>query len=279
MTCPTSFELQNLDSNYVPYTTMLVQRDNTIDYHLMILARNGTIPDRTSCWRTEFIKSADYLFLTEPFVDEVLKLISFDDEVFVSTYGNVESPQVPLDILTRGPLALKAYKETLARGETSVRRVPLMLIGQGGAGKTSTKKSLKGICFDPNEDRTVGIDVDPSYFKVSTETWRTGEQGQDQNSDTAVYLDYHLARCIADSLKTQENSIQWNTDRDSLDSEIIEVPEQPITTEESRDKDQKEEAAAAKRLSRGDLNDDSFSLSTVPEEIVAVTEQFLREWG
>ena len=188
-------------------------------------------------------------------------------------------PSVPLDILTRGPLALKAYKEALARGETSVRRVPLMLIGQGGAGKTSTKKSLKGICFDLNEDRTDGIDVDPSYFKVSTETWRTGEQGQDQNSDTAVYLDYHLARCIADSLKTQENSIQWNTDRDSLDSEIIEVPEQPITTEESRDKDQKEEAAAAKRSSRGDLNDDSFSLSTVPEEVAAVTERFLRGGG
>ena len=149
-----------------------------------------------------------------------------------------------------------------------------MLIGQGGAGKTSTKKSLKGICFDPNEDTTDGIDVDPSYFKVSTETWRTGEQGQDQNSDTAVYLDYHLARCIADSLKTQENSIQWNPDRDSPDSEIVEVPEQPITTEESRDKDQKEEAAVAKWLSRGDLNDDSLSLTTVPEEAAAVTERF-----
>ena len=151
-----------------------------------------------------------------------------------------------------------------------------MLIGQGGAGKTTTKKSLKGICFDPFEDRTDGIDVDPSYFKVSTETWRTGEQGNDKNSDTAIYLDYHLARCIADSLKMQENSIQRNTDRDFLDSEIIEVPEQLTTTEESRDKDQKEEAAAAKRLSRGDLNDDSFSRSSVPEEVAAVTERFLR---
>ena len=61
-----------------------------------------------------------------------------------------------------------------------------MLIGQGGAGKTSTKKSLKRIRFDPNEDRTVGIDVDPSHFKVSTETWRTGEQGNDKNSDTCL---------------------------------------------------------------------------------------------
>lgn len=152
-----------------------------------------------------------------------------------------------------------------------------MLIGQGGAGKTTTKKSLKGICFDPNEDRTDGIDVDPSYFKVSTETWRTGEQGNDKNSDTAIDLKYHLARCFADFLKMQENSIQRNTDRDFLDSEIIEVPEQLTTTEESRDKDQKEEAAAAnKRLSRDGLNDDSFSRASVPEEVAAVTERFLR---
>ena len=168
-----------------------------------------------------------------------------------------------------------------------------MLIGQGGAGKTSTKKSLKRICFDPNEDRTVGIDVDPSHFKVSTETWRSGEQGQDQNSDTAIYLDYHLARCIADSLKTQENSTQRNTDTNFLDSEIIQVPGQAITTEESSEGEdiktpstvQKEEAAVAERFLQGGLNDNGkeliqdrhgLSLSTVPEEVAAVTERFLR---
>ena len=168
-----------------------------------------------------------------------------------------------------------------------------MLIGQGGAGKTSTKKSLKGICFDPNEDRTVGIDMDPSHFKVSTETWRSGEQGQDQNSDTAIYLDYHLARCIADSLKTQENTTQRNTDTNFLDSEIIELPGQPITTEDSSEGEnirkpstvQKEEAAVAKRFPRGVLNDKGkeliqeshgLSISTVPEEVAAATERFLR---
>ena len=168
-----------------------------------------------------------------------------------------------------------------------------MLIGQGGAGKTSTKKSLKGIRFDPNEDRTVGIDVDPSHFKVSTETWRTGEQGNDQNSDTAIYLDYHLARCIADALTRQENTTQRNTDTNFLDSEIIEVPGQPITTQESREGEdiktpstvQKEEAALAKRFPRGDLNDNGkkliqeshrLSLSTVPEDVAAVAEHFLQ---
>ena len=49
---------------------MLVQRDITIDYHVIIFARNGTIPDKTSCWLTGFIKSADYLFLTGYTSDE-----------------------------------------------------------------------------------------------------------------------------------------------------------------------------------------------------------------
>ena len=65
-----------------------------------------------------------------------------------------------------------------------------MLIGQGGAGKTSTKKSLKGIRFDPEQDSTVGIDVDPSYFEVSTETWCTRGQDQDQNSYKQIHLTF-----------------------------------------------------------------------------------------
>ena len=145
-----------------------------------------------------------------------------------------------------------------------------MLIGQGGAGKTSTMKSLKGICFDPNEDSTIGIDVDPSHFKVSNETWWTGEQYQDQNCDPAIYLDFCLASCFAEHLKTEGKN--------------TEVPSQLRTTEESREEDiespltvQNEEAhnfiAEMKQMVQ-----ESFGLShsTVPEEIAAVTERFLR---
>ena len=49
-----------------------------------------------------------------------------------------------------------------------------MIIGQDRTGKTSLKKSLKGETFNPNEKSTVGIETDPSYFKVSTDVWRTG---------------------------------------------------------------------------------------------------------
>ena len=65
---------------------MLVQRDITIDYHVIIFARTGTIPDKTSCWLTGFIKSADYLFLTGYTSDEDFVSTLDDDQI---TKGNV----------------------------------------------------------------------------------------------------------------------------------------------------------------------------------------------
>ena len=44
-----------------------------------------------------------------------------------------------------------------------------MLIGQDRAGKTSLKKSLIGLPFDPKENSTEGIEVDPSIFQVYTD--------------------------------------------------------------------------------------------------------------
>ena len=44
-----------------------------------------------------------------------------------------------------------------------------MLIGQDRAGKTSLKKSLIGLPFDPKENSTEGIEVDPSIFQVDAD--------------------------------------------------------------------------------------------------------------
>ena len=77
------------------------------------------------------------------------------------------------------------------------------------AGKTSFKKSLKGICFDPQEYSSVGVEVDPSHCKVSTETWKTGvTANQHDDTETAISFDYQTARSIACSLKEKGQSIE-----------------------------------------------------------------------
>ena len=48
----------------------------------------------------------------------------------------------------------------------NVSRARILLIGQDRAGKTSLKKSLIGLPFNPREKSTEGIEVDPSIFQA-----------------------------------------------------------------------------------------------------------------
>jgi len=114
------------------------------------------------------------------------------------------STVTPPEITARGPSALEAYRRALAEGTTCDKRVPVMLIGQDRSGKTSVKKSLRGEHFNPDEESTVGIDVDPSHFKVSTEIWKIGEKDQERNSEMAISYEYHAARATVDKLKEEQ---------------------------------------------------------------------------
>ena len=80
-----------------------------------------------------------------------------------------------------------------------------MVIGQERSGKTSLKKSLKGQLFNPREDSTVGIDVDPSHFKVSTEIWKAGEKDQ-ETSVEAISFEHHAAQLIVGSLMEEKQT-------------------------------------------------------------------------
>ena len=116
----------------------------------------------------------------------------------------VISTVIPPEITVRGRLALEAYKRALAEGKTCDKRVPVMLIGQDRSGKTSLKRSLRGEPFNPDEESTVGIDVDPSHFKVSTEIWKIGEKGQERSSEMSISFEYHAARATVEKLKAEQ---------------------------------------------------------------------------
>ncbi|XP_015748721.1 PREDICTED: uncharacterized protein LOC107328511 isoform X3 [Acropora digitifera] len=80
-----------------------------------------------------------------------------------------------------------------------------MLIGQDRSGKTSLKKSLQGLRFNPEENSTDGIDVDPSYFKVTTEIWKAGKRDEAGNKEEmAISFENRVARVVVENLREQE---------------------------------------------------------------------------
>ena len=211
--------------------------------------------------------------------------------IFIVNEMSFHSVSVPAEILARGPYALEAYEKALADGTTTVKRVPIMLIGQDRAGKTSLKKSLRGICFDPEEVSTVGIAVDPSYFEVTTETWKTGTTEKEQNPDAAISFDRHAAMFVAENLKKNsesflvEDSLEEN--ESTLDSEVTEIPRQPGTNEKPKDVRHVEIFSATKDTLTEDAHQvpptparenpvsDRFA-PCVPEDVAVATETFLQ---
>ena len=138
----------------------------------------------------------------------------------------------PREINLRGPRALEAYNKALIEGKTRVNRIPIMFVGQERSGKTSLKKSLQGLRFNPGEDSTVGIDIDPSYFKVSTEIWKAGKKDQAANKEEmATSFEHRVARVVVENLKEQELYSEVETVNKSKDlkssatTESNEIPE------------------------------------------------------
>ena len=93
-----------------------------------------------------------------------------------------------------------------------------MLIGQDRSGKTSLAKSLKGERFNSEEDCTIGIDVDPSHFKVSTEIWKPGEKDEQRNVEREWSYEHHAARLIVQNLSEEKSAPK----EESLESDEIE---------------------------------------------------------
>ena len=139
---------------------------------------------------------------------------------------------MPQEIRARGRLALRAYKKALSEGRTCIKRVPIMLIGQDRSGKTSLAKSLKGERFNPEEDSTIGIDIDPSHFKVSTEIWKPGEKDEQRNVERAWSYEHHAARLVVQHL-SEKKSAPKEESLESDESELVPVESVEVSVSEA----------------------------------------------
>ena len=78
-----------------------------------------------------------------------------------------------------------------------------MLIGQDRAGKTSLKKSLIGLPFDPKENSTEGIEVDPSIFQVHADEVKNW-QPIDKSERGLLGCSKDVAQMVVEKLCFQE---------------------------------------------------------------------------
>ncbi|MDP8207557.1 MAG: COR domain-containing protein [Candidatus Electryonea clarkiae] len=117
------------------------------------------------------------------------EILEFDMEIrweFASPYKGIflednplESP--PIEIVKKGKDAVRAYFESLEGERRALNEVKVILVGDGGAGKTSLVKRLLGNEFDKNESQTHGINIDNWLLqdgkdKVKVNIWDFGGQ-------------------------------------------------------------------------------------------------------
>ena len=110
---------------------------------------------------------------------------------------------VPQEIRAQGLKAEAAFKEAMEKGSVPVYRGRIMLLGQDRAGKTSLKNFLLGIPFDPEEDSTVGVEVEIDQVKE----WQRTDK---KKLDLSAIED--IAKITAENVKALEGKSQETID-------------------------------------------------------------------
>ena len=175
-------------------------------------------------------------------------------------------------ILCRGPLAVEAYNKALKDGKADVKRVPVMIIGQNRAGKTSLKKSLKGETFSVMESSTEGIEMDPSYFKVSTDLWKTGKKSKETDSDSKFLFDHHAAKLMIQSLKGENTNHRY-----AEESTVVNGKRNPpLRLSDDPSTSNSESSAEASQITETETVENPFVLE-LPEDVVTSVETLLQD--
>ena len=122
----------------------------------------------------------------------------------------------PIEVAQQGTPAILRYFEDLEKqGTDQIHEAKLLLIGEGGAGKTTLCRKL----FDPNaelpqeKDRTKGIDIHPLYFDIPGKPdkqfrlniWDFAGQGKYQSAHSFFYTHRSLYVLVDDTRTLNEN--------------------------------------------------------------------------
>ena len=79
----------------------------------------------------------------------------------------------------------------------NVYRGRILIVGQDRAGKTSLKKSLLGLPFNPQEQSTEGIEVDPSICEIEVEQVKNWNSTSESKTSLAEFSE-DISRMLAE---------------------------------------------------------------------------------
>ena len=126
---------------------------------------------------------------------------------------------VPAEIRARGPRAERAFQKAMKSGKVKVYRGRIMLLGQDRAGKTSLKKSLLGLPFDPEEESTVGVEVDRSKCELEVDEVQNWIPSKQKKIEMSAFEE-ELARLIVKDLRETKAD---DSDSTATDTNVEEV--------------------------------------------------------
>ena len=109
-----------------------------------------------------------------------------------------------------GPRAQLAYEKALKDGYVKVYRGRIILIGQDRAGKTSLKKSLLGLPFDPKEQSTEGIEVDPSKCEIDVDQVKNWHSTS-ENKPGLLECSKDVAKMVTEKLCNQKEDLKGDS--------------------------------------------------------------------
>ena len=112
-------------------------------------------------------------------------------------------------------MAERAFQKAMQNGKVKVYRGRIMLLGQDRAGKTSLKKSLLGMPFNPDEESTIGVEVDPSKCEVDVDQVKNWEPTEGKKLEASEFVE-DIARLIARDLNVSAAEQENISSTDSL---------------------------------------------------------------
>lgn len=156
-------------------------------FELKHLERFDAVENKITDIPLEFreLKKLKVLYLFSNSIQDIPDEILFKDSLQLLDVHNNPLRFIPLEVLERkhadSLTAIRNYVKSLSEGTKNLNEIKVILVGDGGAGKTSLQKLLTNEKFNPQEPQTHGINIRhlnlrPNNRNVKYRLWDFGGQ-------------------------------------------------------------------------------------------------------